>query len=293
MFQRRNKESNGATSQRWGRKLVAVSAAMAMVITVSACTSGGDQAGPGAEASILDQVIDRGSVRVGVCLTLAPYGFYDEKGVEVGFDIDIAQRMADELGVKLELVEVQNKTRIPSVTSGQVDVVMCDITGTPERAKVISFTRPYVAAGIGVAVPTGSDIKSLDDLDGKTIGVTKGGLAATVLGAKYPGATIMEFDDTSSGVLALRQGQLDAFSDNQSGLALRRAQQPGFEILPGTPAPLNYNSFGVKRGQYDWLIWLDNFILQLVVRGEMTEMYTEWFKAPPSFGVNEFANAGS
>lgn len=293
MFQRRQGGSGVATSHRWDRKLLAATAAMALVLTVSACTSGGGETSAKAEVSVLDQIIERGSVRVGVCLTLAPFGFYDAKGVEVGFDIDIAKRMAEELGVKLELVEVQNKTRIPSVTSGQVDVVMCDITGTPERAKAISFTRPYVAAGIGVAVPADSDIRSLSDLDGKTIGVTKGGLAAAVLGKKYPAATIKEFDDTSSGVLALRQGQVDAFSDNRSGLELRRIQQPGFDILPGSPAPVNYDSFGVKRGQYDWLIWLDNFILQLVVRGEMTEMYTEWFQTPPPFGVNEFANAGN
>src|SRR5262245_27531997 len=110
-------------------------------------------------ADELQDIIDAGKIRVGIALTGEPIGFRDGQNNPVGYDVDVANRLAETLGVELEIVEVQGQNRIPMLQSNQIDLIIANITATMERAKSIDFTIPYLRSGIKLLVRDGSDIK--------------------------------------------------------------------------------------------------------------------------------------
>ena len=114
-----------------------------------------------AAARPLDEVLASKKIMVGVNPTLPPLAKFDDKNQLDGFDVDIARRLAQMLGVELELVQVGSPDRIPFVASGKVDFVMGAMTRTPERAKVIDFTVPVHTEILGALTIDGKPIKTL------------------------------------------------------------------------------------------------------------------------------------
>jgi ABC-type amino acid transport substrate-binding protein len=104
-------------------------------------------AGP-AMADELADVLAAKKLRAGVCIDSEPIGFRDAQGKPQGYDVDVATLMAKDLGVDLEIVEVIGGTRIPMLLSKKIDVIVCNITATLERAKAIDFSFPYLRVGV-------------------------------------------------------------------------------------------------------------------------------------------------
>src|SRR5208282_580188 len=114
-----------------------------------------------AHADQLDDILKAGVLRVATFDSNPPFGSIDPKTYKiVGYDVDIAQAIADAFGVKLSLVATNPANRIPLLQSGKVDLIVADITITPERAQVIDFSTPYFITGQQFLVPAGSS----DDL---------------------------------------------------------------------------------------------------------------------------------
>src|SRR3978361_1274229 len=168
-------------------KLVACNAkilglfAAASLMALVGCTRVTRPSEGGAADSILKAVIQRGTLRVGDCLSFAPFGFYNKDGAADGYDVDLAKELAKQMGVKLEVVNTTSSNRIPNLQTNKVDVVFCNFTRTLERAKEIAFTDPYVIATEGLLVRTGSGVTSLDSMKGRTVAVVKGSTNADVL----------------------------------------------------------------------------------------------------------------
>lgn len=127
--------------------------AVAGLLAITGCTK---VATPGQSAaaspSTLQAVLQRGTLRVGDCLTFAPFGFYNKDGQPDGYDVDLAKELAKQMGVKLEVVNTTSANRIPNLQTSKVDVVFCNFTRNLERAKVIEFTTPYVVASEALLV---------------------------------------------------------------------------------------------------------------------------------------------
>ena len=162
-----------------------------VAIAVSACGSSDTATAP----DKLEEVIAAGKVRVGDCLSFAPFGFIDETGKPAGYDVDIATEMAAQLGVELEMVDTTADNRIPNLQTDKVDVVICNFTENPVRAKQINFTIPYVIAGEVLLVKKDSDINGICDLDGKTVAVVTGSTNAEIIAAANPNAITAVLSD--------------------------------------------------------------------------------------------------
>src|SRR4051812_47169366 len=121
-----------------------------------------------------DAVRARGTLIAGVRFDTPPFGFIDASGKNVGIDIEIAQHIARRLGVKLELMQVTGQSRIPTLNSGKVDMLVAALTRTEERAKAIDFTVTYINDAIGILVKKGTQINNVGDLRGKTISTVQG-----------------------------------------------------------------------------------------------------------------------
>ncbi|WDU59593.1 transporter substrate-binding domain-containing protein [Pseudemcibacter aquimaris] len=122
-----------------------------------------------AHADVLSDIKERGFIKVGISLGGMPMGGRDARNEAIGYDVDVANMLAEKLGVELRITDVYGDARVSMLGSGQLDLVIGNMTITEERAKVVDFSRPYYRTGLKIAVQRGSGIKSLDDLKGKKV----------------------------------------------------------------------------------------------------------------------------
>jgi polar amino acid transport system substrate-binding protein len=270
-------------NKRYVRYVAPVMAA-ALVLSLAAC--GSSSSGTGTSQSTLDQIVSRGTIRVGTILSLPPFGMKDASGNPQGFDVDIANDIAKALGVKLEVVDTTAADRIPNLTTGKVDLIVADFTRTAERAKSISFTDPYIAAGYNLLVKKDSGIKGVADLTGKTVAVPKGTTEDVAITTANPQAKIARFDTTAACILAVKQGQADAMVEDSNVLLYQAKLDSTLEVSKESVLPVEYNGFGLRRGDPDWQSWLNLFLFNEITSGRETELYQNWFGQAPLFPLN-------
>ncbi len=128
--------------------------------------------GPSARGDVLDDIKAAKKLRVAIDLGLPPYGMTDDKMQPTGSDVETAKLLAKDLGLEFELVPTTGATRIPSLQTGKADLVISTLSWTAERAKVIDFSRAYAPLRTVLAGVKSISVKSIADLDGKTVGTT-------------------------------------------------------------------------------------------------------------------------
>ena len=152
-----------------------------------------------------------------------PFEFTDPGSTEAtGFDVDLVTAIAKTLGITDVRFEDQAfDSIILSMRQKRFDMSASSWTITPERAKVVDFGDPYFSANQAILVQKGSDVTSLDDLQGKTIGAQRATVGAD-LAATVPGAQVLRYDTADDAFNALAQGRVDAAITDYPGRRLRR-----------------------------------------------------------------------
>jgi polar amino acid transport system substrate-binding protein len=232
--------------------------------------------------SILDKVIAQNKIHIGVMLNVPPFGMKSLSGEPEGFDVDVAKIVAQKLGVELEIVDTTSVDRIPNLRSGKVDLIIGSFTGTAERAKVVSFSEPYVTARVmAIAIKADGDVKTADDLAKRRIAVTKGTTQDLLITPAFPDAEIMRFDTEAAALFALAQGQVDAFVCDGNVLNYQAAKDPSIKVLTDKKfeAQIEYQRLGVPRGDQEWLNWVNMFVFELNTSGTSYDLYHKWFNA--------------
>jgi polar amino acid transport system substrate-binding protein len=141
-----------------------------------------------AKADKLQDILSAGSLRVGLLLDAAPWGYKDAKGEAAGLDVDLAKLLASDMGVKLEIVPLTGASRIPSILADKVDVLVAAMGATPERAQQVMFSQPYAAVNLGVFGPKSLPVtKNPADLKGRSIAVAKGSTARRLANGQCQG----------------------------------------------------------------------------------------------------------
>jgi polar amino acid transport system substrate-binding protein len=256
-------------------------------LTLAGCTPTDDKKEAGAAPqSALQTVLQRGTLRVGDCLSFAPFGFYDKDNNPDGYDVDLAKALAKEMGVKLEMVNTTSANRIPNLQTNKVDVVFCNFTRNLDRAKEITFTNPYVVASEAMLVRKNSGIQSAHDMAGKTIATVKGstnGDEVRNLGIKV---NIQEYDSSQAAILAVKQGQADAMIEDNNFLAYQAKLDPTLAVTNEALVPLEYNAFAVKQGDQVWANYLNEFLFEINASGDNATLYQKWFGSKPRYPLN-------
>lgn len=269
-------------------RVIAIAAAMAMLGGLAACTSSDNGSRSGDKTSTLDKVIKAKTLKVGVILSLPPFGMKANDGKPEGYDVDVANLMAKKLGVKLEIVDTTAADRIPNLQTGKVDAVIGQFTRNTERAQVVSFSNPYIAAPVvAIAVKKGSAIKAASDLAGKRVAVIKGTTQDQTITDTVPKAKLQRFDKSADAFLALKQGAVDAMVEDGNWLTYQTKTNPGFQVVvdPQFNTLVDYNSIGVQRGDQEWLNWVNMFVFELVSSNENVAFFEKWFDAKPPIPV--------
>jgi len=161
-----------------------------------------------ASAQSVDEIVKRGSVKIGVLVGAPPFGSVDAQGNPIGYDADVATLVGKYLGVSVTMVQLTPPARIPALESGKVDFLIATLAPTPERAKAVMFTIPYSAFQVGVYSNKDTKIEKWDDLKGMTVGVNRGSSVERefVNREKELGLTILRFDDDDHAGAVLRTG---------------------------------------------------------------------------------------
>ena len=261
--------------------------ALAGLLAMTGCTkvSAPDQAAA-PSSSTLQAVLQRGTLRVGDCLTFAPFGFYDKNGQPDGYDVDLAKELAKEMGVKLEVVNTTSANRIPNLQTSKVDVVFCNFTRNLERAKVIDFTAPYVVASEALLVKKSSGIQSVKDMANRTIATVKGSTNGDEVRSLGIPIKIQEYDSSQAAILAVKQGQADAMIEDNNFLAYQAKLDPDLVVTNEALVPLEYNAFGVKAGDQEWLNYLNLFLFNINASKLNAQLYKKWFGVDPHYPLN-------
>jgi polar amino acid transport system substrate-binding protein len=151
---------------------------------------------------------------IGVKCDFPPFGFIDVQGKNGGYDVEVARRFAT-LGFgrpnRVSLTCVTTPSRIPTLESKRVDVIISTLTWTAARAQQIDFSIPYYSATGRLLVKNESSVTSTADLAGKTVVTTRGALYATWMRNCFKSTKILEVDGTAAAVLAVKNGQAEAF----------------------------------------------------------------------------------
>jgi len=230
-----------------------------------------------AMAGMIDDIRERGVVRIGVSLGGEPIGFRDPQNNPVGYDVDVANMLAEKLGVPVEFTDVSGDARVSMLVSGQLDIVVANTSATLERAKSVNFSIPYNRAGLRVIVQADSDIKDLADLAGKKIVVGRGTTGETFIKNAVPDAELVYVDQFApDGVLQLQQKRVDAAIEDSSLLDYLATQNPTLVTLPGLYSndPIG---IAVAKGDPEFVRWLDMFVSDYIQSGAYEANYKKWW----------------
>lgn len=203
-----------------------------------------------------------GTLVMGTNAAFPPYEFTGENGKIEGIDPEIAQAIADKLGMTLEIKDMAFDSLIPAVSGGSIDIVFAGMTVTDERLQSVNYTDSYATGIQVIIVPEGSDIQTVDNLDGKTIGVQSGTTGDIYCTDDYGQENVKQYDNGAMAVAALLNGQVDCvIIDNEPAKAFVAANT-GLIILDTEYVVEDYAAAIAK----------DNTALLEQVNGAMAEL---------------------
>lgn len=240
-----------------------------------------------AQARPLEEILSSGVVRVGIETDLAPLGSFDASNEVVGFDVDVAEKLAEMLGVKLEKVNILGPDRIPFVSSGKIDFTLGALTRTADRAKVIDFSVPLHTESLAVLTLEGKPFKDWKDLNNENVTLVqvRGTTPVEFIQKNLPKAKLLLLDSNADVVRSLAQGRGDALIDVLDFFNDLRVQfKANWKVLD-TPIEVDYCSIGVARGNTSLKDWLNVALFQLHNDGWVNETWVKWFKGPMVFDV--------
>ncbi|HEY0124482.1 MAG TPA: transporter substrate-binding domain-containing protein [Rhizobium sp.] len=234
------------------------------------------------EARSLDEILSSGVLRVGIETDLAPLGGFDENNELVGFDVDVAKKISEMLGVKLEQVNILGPDRIPFVASGKIDFTLGALTRTVERAKVVDFSVPLHTESLAVLTLKDKPFEKWQDLDAESVTLVqvRGTTPVEFIQKNLPKAKLLLLDSNADVMRSLAQGRgdamievLDFFND------LRQQFKADWRVLDA-PIEVYYCSLGIAKGNTSLRDWLNVALYDMHHSGWVNETWAKWFKGP-------------
>lgn len=234
-------------------------------------------------ASLIDDAVKRGTLKVGMDPTYMPFEMTNKKGNIIGFEVDILKAMAKAMGVKLELVAIAHDGTIPGLLTNKFDLIATGMTVNQERNLKVNFTAPFIMTGQTLLIrkELAEQVKSYKDLNNNNYKVTSklgttGEFVAKKLISK---AQYFGYNTEAEALLEVVNGKADGFVYDApyNLIALEKLGNGKLVFLdkPFTYEPL---AFAIRKGDYDSINWINNFLSQIKHDGTYDRLYTKWFK---------------
>lgn len=234
-----------------------------------------------ADEGLLKKVKDRGTLIVGLEGTYPPFSFQGEDGKLTGFEVDFADSLAQHMGVKAKLQPTKWDGMLASLESKRIDVVINQVTISPERQKKYDFSTPYTVSGIQALVKKGaeSSITKPEDLKGKKVGVGLGTNYEQWLRANVPGVDVRTYDDDPTKYQDLRVGRINAILVDRLA-ALDLVKKTGDTLaVAGAPFSRQESGVAIRKDNPELLAAINTAIAEMQKDGSLAKISEKWFGA--------------
>lgn len=280
------------------RAALAALTAVAVALVLAACGSDDDNGSTAASTSSTSaesdsgpatglKPINSGKLTVGMNLQFKPEMYLDN-GQPAGYDVDLLKKLVPDLGVALNIQNLDFNGLIPGLQSKKFDMVSVGLSATPERKKVVDFTRAYVPYALVLGVPTkdASSITSVDAVNasGKTVTALQGSTGEQLAKKLFPKAKVKGFPDQNAAFLEVATGRADAIVVEDYLLAQFQASNAGKleKAAIAKPLDVQYGSWAVPKGNDEFVKYLDTWLCKAQTDGTLEELYKK------DFSVDEF-----
>ena len=232
--------------------------------------------------SMIERVIRKGTLKVGMS-TFLPWAMKDKTGELIGFEIDVAKRLAKDTGVKAEFVPTQWSGIIPALITGKFDIIVGGMGITPQRNLKVNFSIPYDHTGMSIVAhrELAAGFHTLEDFNNPdvTLVVRMGSTSAAAVKKYIPRAKLRQFDDESQAVQELLNGRAHGFVSSAPLPAFQALKYPEKLFLPlkenFTKEPI---AFAIRKGDFDSYNYLNNWITVVIAEGWIQERKHYWFE---------------
>lgn len=242
----------------------------------SDATTAAEAAESSAEETEAAATESKGTLVMATNAEFPPYEFHDG-GEIVGIDVEIARAIATEMGMDFEIEDIAFDSIIPEVTSGKADFGAAGMTVTEDRKQSVDFSDPYATATQVVIVKDGSEIASVDDLAGKTIGVQLG-TTGDIYAEDVEDVTLERYNKGFEAVQALSQDKIDAVIIDGEPAKVFVAENEGLKILDEAFTTEEY-AICVKKGNTELLEGINSAIAKLKESGELQAIVDKYITA--------------
>jgi ABC-type amino acid transport substrate-binding protein len=240
---------------------------------------------PALAETVLEKINRTGVLTAGTRTASIPFAFINEKNEWIGFSIDLLEavraRLEKKLGksVTLDKKEVTPATRIPLVANRTIDMECGSTTYTRGRDETVDFSVVFFITGSQLLVKRGSGIRNLGDVAGKRVGATQGTTNEKALRASQPRAEVVTFQDHASGLLALDQGKIVAYTTDGillAGLAAKAKNPKDYEVVGEFFSKDPYACI-LPENDSKWRDFVNHTVMELIEGGKYFELYDKWF----------------
>ncbi|WP_297620253.1 transporter substrate-binding domain-containing protein [uncultured Roseicyclus sp.] len=237
---------------------------------------------PASAEGLLETIQQRGKLMVGMS-TFVPWAMRDKEGNLIGFEIDVATKLAEDMGVEIEFVPTAWSGIIPALLAEKFDVIIGGMSITPQRNLTVNFTAPYANSGQMMAtnleLAAGATIESLNSSD-VNLTCRRGVVGCTILEKTFPKANILQFDDDAQAFQEVLNGNAHGVISSAPKPAFWAEANSGkIEVaFGGTPLSTGNEGFALRKGDADALNFFSNWILVNRSNGWLAERHEYWFK---------------
>ena len=263
-------------------RLFAVVAAASLIFAACGDDDGGDGNGNGGDGqgpAAQFETLEEGVLQVGSCLDYPPFEMV-RGGDETGFDVDLTEAIAEELGLEVEWVRADFDTIFTSVAAQKFDMVAAASTITPKRQETVDFSDPYFNALQALAINTKEtpDIKSIDDLeDGDVVGVQKGTTGESYAQDNVPeGVDVKSFQNVGDAFTDLEAGNVAAVMNDNGSTGAEIAERPGLEVVETYDTDETYG-FAFSKENPDLTLAVNDALKTVIENGTYEEIFKEYF----------------
>ena len=256
------------------KKLLALLLATVLVLSLSACNKE-------SEDKKIEEIKEAGVLVVGTSADYPPAEFHMEvDGVDtiVGYDIALAQYIADDLGVELKVVDMAFESLCISLSQGDFDLVLSGMSETPDRAEAIDFTSPYYVGEQLVLVRSedADSYNTTDDLAGKKVAIQRGTIQEPIAKELFGEENVVALVKNQDVILELQNGKVDvAFIDGIVSMAFAAANPDIVVKDVGIESTTNGQSIGVQKGKDNFKEYLNGIVEKVLEDGTMDQFMAE------------------
>lgn len=259
------------------KKIIATAVLGIMTMGLAGCGSSNDK-NSASKTDLLEKIQKNGKLVVGMSADYAPYEFHyiDENGKDVigGFDVDIANEIANKIGVNLVIQEMDFDALVSALPAGKVDLVISGMNPTEERAKVVDFSEVYYNSkhGILVRAEDADKYQTFADLEGAKVGVQLGSTQEKIAKTEIPNVNLQQLSNVNNLILELKAGKVDAIVMEKPVAEMAVKSNP--ELAVGKPIyeeQTGGNAVGIAKNNPQLLAKVNEVITELNESGKMDE----------------------